>query len=94
MKLFGGFSHAGLGSLHTTVASNEAEMETSTGEDGLKDTEVYMPDVRGLTEEEAQTKLKASFLTMKVSYTSSDEDMSSVRLRPPTVWFSKVLRSR
>ena len=32
MKLFGGFSHAGLGSLHTTVASNEAEMETSTGE--------------------------------------------------------------
>ncbi len=73
MKLFGGFSHAGLGSLHTTVASNEAEMETSTGEDGLKDTEVYMPDVRGLTEEEAQTKLKASFLTMKVSYTSSDE---------------------
>lgn len=73
MKLFGGFSHAGLGNIHTTAALDEAQMETTTESAQLKDTEVYMPDVRGLTEEEAQTKLKASFLTMKVSYTSSDE---------------------
>ena len=73
MKLLGGFSHSGLGNIYTMSVQDESQTEISSVEAGLKDTEVYMPDVRGMTESEAQAKLKANLLTMKVSYTTSDE---------------------
>ena len=66
----GAFFQAGSGILgNTQVQTTQAE----TGELVLKDTEVSMPSVVGLSEEMAESKLKDSSLTMKRTYEAFDD---------------------
>lgn len=66
----GAFFKAGSGILGN---SQTESVQTETGELVLKDTEVSMPSVLGMTEDLAESTLKQSSLTMKRTYEYSDD---------------------
>lgn len=66
-RLGGAFRFGTVGD--STVAAAENSEEAST----LKDTEVYMPDLRNKTEEMAELELKESFISMKRTYAFYDD---------------------
>lgn len=71
----GGLFQAGSGLLHkeSTAESGSLLQDHTETESGLKDTEVYMPDVLDLPEDLAEAKLKEHFLSMKRTYEHFDD---------------------
>lgn len=67
IKLGGAFRFGTTG--NGTGAAGETREEVSI----LKDTEVYMPDIRNMTEELAELELKESFISMKRTYAYYDD---------------------
>ncbi|MDD3253735.1 MAG: Stk1 family PASTA domain-containing Ser/Thr kinase [Lachnospiraceae bacterium] len=68
----GGLFHSGTGKLPGETAT-ELMSETDLEVSALKDTEVYMPDVRGMSEDMAEAQLKEKLLTMKRTYEYFDD---------------------
>ncbi len=69
----GGLFQSGSGTLKRNPKESDEITTLLQGSSDLKDTEVYMPGLKGLTEDEAQSRLKESFLTMKRSYEYFDD---------------------
>lgn len=69
----GGLFQSGSGTLKRNPKETDEITTLLQGSSDLKDTEVYMPDLKGLTEDEAQSRLKENFLTMKRSYEYFDD---------------------
>lgn len=68
-KLGGAFHFRGFGDSRET---DSVSIQTEAGSE-LSDTEVYMPDVRNMPEDMAETLLKESFITMKRTYEFFDD---------------------
>lgn len=68
-KLTGAFQFGSVGNANETVMTGESNEEISL----LKDTEVYMPDIRNMPEDLAEEELKKSFLSMKCTYALYDD---------------------
>lgn len=67
LSKLGGLFRSGSGGLQTetvTELMTESDVQVST----LKDTEVYMPDVRNMSEDMAEAQMKEKSLTMKRTY--------------------------